>query len=989
LSISTAGKNRYLLHFNSLHSLTQWTAGIRLAMFELASLQELYTGSLIAGKGKYLNNIRFIMEKSKFKTEDWARVRFGAGTPWRRCWCVIEPPDEKEWQRANKSLKKKSAYDRPSLPKGVIKFFDTKKTKKAVPIATITDAYSAYAVYPQSKALIDQSTLVKLEGRITIHSKPESKTEGFVFVMPELHAAVTGFEMLLRWLFPVYDSFHLYGRPQRLIADTWDTRGLMFAMPRERRYGYLDIIDVASLIHTQGSDKWSEREWRKQLKDATSKRMAMTSQTRSVSNMDNRRPNRAVSEMRPGVHYDDVASVRSSSSSRHHHNQSTDAMFASPPRTVTAPANGAHLTPGKNHHSRSVSESVAYMSPGKNQRQRDSYNPSRLSAEYTQEPQPIAAAPAPPPHRNPFKDGVMASETETSDSRYSSDSDGQIPRTYPEDVRADIRDSMPPAPVMAPPSMQHQAGDVPQRRPDARSDLRREKSRMSNGTLSQIVDVNRLGGSGATAGHAALVAWNQGRDPSQGYGLSQGENQGGPRGVNETETPHTKEMSANQLVSEEVVADRVLVQSPTDVGVDTGLGRSLSEPLMPARMIARKPVGTTSSVSSPPDHSSTDMAQYFGSTLEVQRESSPDYDSPSEDVSSPMPMRRTRTGVLKTVGDPSISRSHSANQLSDDTDIIAVDFGTTITPALTPGHSRPATATGMLDSPSNRPLTAPATPLTRSPQDERQLAGRLSGSDDRGSPHQRPISRPQHSRSSSYAWRPGSSLSRHDSSGGLTAEEFVQRRASAARMPSGYVPHRSVSFSKLEQSPEATAKKRQSLMGRSSSRNSVLVDYTPHLTAREQEHIARMTGGPLLQLNERSRTPDPTVGLIGAIEAREQEKRNIKEGVAGHMVQEAIAQRYAAERNYGMQQYPAYSSPIDASHYGTWGNRQVSSPGSGSMPPQPGPPQSPMTYSGWPYQQQALAQQMQQLQLQQQEQEQMYSARYGGYYAPQSGYGTR
>ena len=74
LSISTAGKNRYLLHFNSLHSLTQWTAGIRLAMFEHSSLQELYTGSLIAGKGKHLNNIRTIMERSRFRTEEWCRV---------------------------------------------------------------------------------------------------------------------------------------------------------------------------------------------------------------------------------------------------------------------------------------------------------------------------------------------------------------------------------------------------------------------------------------------------------------------------------------------------------------------------------------------------------------------------------------------------------------------------------------------------------------------------------------------------------------------------------------------------------------------------------------------------------------------------------------------------------------------------------------------------------------------------------------------------
>ena len=158
LSISTAGKNRYLLHFNSHHSLIQWTAGIRLAMFEHATLQEAYTGALIAGKGKTLNNIGVILERARFPTADWARVRFGAGTPWRRCWCVITPPDEKEVQKLQKQLlKKKSAYDRASPPvlKGDIKFYDTKKTKKVRPIATITEAYSAFAIYPQSKPLID------------------------------------------------------------------------------------------------------------------------------------------------------------------------------------------------------------------------------------------------------------------------------------------------------------------------------------------------------------------------------------------------------------------------------------------------------------------------------------------------------------------------------------------------------------------------------------------------------------------------------------------------------------------------------------------------------------------------------------------------------------------------------------------------------------------------------------------------------------------
>ncbi|EXJ54107.1 hypothetical protein A1O7_09444 [Cladophialophora yegresii CBS 114405] len=980
LSISTAGKNRYLLHFNSLHSLTQWTAGIRLSMFELASLQELYTGSLVAGKGKYLNNIRMIMERTKFKTEDWTRVRFGAGTPWRRCWCVIEPPDEKEWQRSNKSLKKKSAYDRPTLPKGLIKFYDTKKTKKAVPIATITDAYAAYAVYPQSKALIDQSTLVKVEGRITIHSKPESKTEGFVFVMPELHPAVTGFEMMLRWLFPVYDIFQLYGRPQRLIADTWDPRGLMFAMPKERRYGYLDIMDVAALIHTQGSEKWSEREWRKQLKETTSKRMSMTAQKRSNGSLENRRSYRAASESRPGVRYDDSESVRSTPS-QHHHNQSTDAVFASPQKSVTAPANVAYLSPGKNHHSRSVSESVAYMSPTKSHRQQNNYNPSRLSAEYTEELNTIEAPPPPPAHRNPLMYNAVTSEAEGSDSRYSSDSDGQGPRTYAEDVQEDVREATPPAPVMAPPDMQHQAGDVPQKRPDTRPDLRREKSRMSNGTLSQIVDVNRLASGGAVAGQAAMVAWNQGR--------GQGENSiQGPRGVIH-ETPHHKDMSANQPVSQEVVADGAYTQPPDTIDVRPEFAARPSEHTIPRKPILRKPVLTaTSTLLARPSHTQVadNMSQYSASDYDRDRSSSPDYDSLPDDHNPQIAARRTRTGVLKMVGDPTLSTTPDA-QNTNNHDIPVVDFGTTFTPTLTPGHSRPATASGIhVEEPlSDRPLTAPTTPLRRSPQDGRISPGVFMGSDEPRSPLDKQSPRPSHSRSSSYAWRPGTSLARHDSMGGLTAEEFVQQRAVAARVPHGYSPHRSVSYSKAEQSPENLPRKRHSIMVRPSSRNSLLVDYTPHLSAREQEHIAKMTGGPLLQMNERSRTPDPSVGLIGAIEAREQEKRNIKGGVAGHMVQEAIAQRQAAERNYGTQQATIYSSPIDTRQSGQWSSPQASMYWSGAMPQQP--QQYWPHHSGWQHQQHAPTDPMQQMQLQQQHQ--MYNARFGGYYPPHGGHGSR
>jgi CCR4-NOT transcriptional complex subunit CAF120 len=250
-------------------------------MFENTSLQEAYTGALIGDKGKSLNNISLIKERVRTKHEDWVRVRFGPGTPWRRCWCVITPPDEKEYQKLQKEFnKKKSAYDRskPPVIRGDIKFYDTKKTKmkkKAQLIAQITNAYSAFAIYPQSETLIDASTLVKLEGIITVYSNPPCSKEGIVFVMQEVHPVVKGCEMMLRWLFPVWDTFALYGRPSRLLADTENPSSLLFAMPTESHYSYLDILDVSSLILTEGSQNWTKMEWRRNLKDQTTKRMML------------------------------------------------------------------------------------------------------------------------------------------------------------------------------------------------------------------------------------------------------------------------------------------------------------------------------------------------------------------------------------------------------------------------------------------------------------------------------------------------------------------------------------------------------------------------------------------------------------------------------------------------------------------------------------------------------------------------------------------
>ena len=519
-------------------------------MFEHATLQEAYTGSLIAGKGKLLNNIKVIMERTRIVNEDWCRVRFGAGTPWRRCWCVISPPDEKDVQKQQKQLKKKSAYERTAPLKGNIRFYDTKKTKKAQPVATINDAYSAYAIYPQSKPLIDQSTLVKIEGSITVHSTPESTIDGFVFVMPEVHPAVSGFEMMLRYLFPVYDVFALYGRPNRLIADTLDTRSLMFAMPQEKRYGYLEILDVATLIHETGSQSWSERQWRLKMKELTSSRMTrMTQNGRPRSRASSYRGYRNSLPSRAGtLRYEDGASIRSTPSL---HNEVPPMP---PPHSDSAPPTDNPFTPPrpKPQHQRSFSEATPTSTPPRQRSQRyaqdQSYTPSRLSREQSRpsfeavpqgRPSYEQGAPAPPPHQIPIgmaaRNAQMqryANELDASNDRSSSESErrfGGMNDADPQEIRQEMRPAPPPASVVAPPSFAHEPGARPHKRPGLNAELRRANSRLSVTTLSQLAEAGKAGNGGLSAAGAA-AAWRSNSQRSVS-GSGSPEEQG-QRGVN-------------------------------------------------------------------------------------------------------------------------------------------------------------------------------------------------------------------------------------------------------------------------------------------------------------------------------------------------------------------------------------------------------------------------------------------------------------------------
>ena len=492
------------------------------------------------------------MDRTRILNEDWTRVRFGAGTPWRRCWCVISPPSEKDVHKQQKQLKKKSAYERTPVLRGNIKFYDTRKTKKAQPIATINDAYSAYAIYPQSKPLIDQSTLVKIEGSITIHSTPETTTDGFVFVMPEAHPAVSGFEMMLRYLFPVYDVFALYGRPSRLIADTFDPRSLMFALPQERRYGYLEILDVAGLIHETGSQSWTERDWRKKMKDLTSQRMTrLSSNGRPRSRASSYRGYRNSITSRNGtLRIEDGASIKSTPSLR---NEPAPAPPQYLDRANSEPPVDQPFTPPRPRaeHQRSFSEASPQSSPPRQRSQKyiqeQNYTPSRLSHEQTRPsfeatPPRVSSyeqiAPPPPAHgvpigmtaRNPQmqryanESGRSSSESE----RRFAGVNGGLNEADPQEIRQEMRPAPPPSLVAAPPAFSHEPGAKPQKRPGLNAELRRANSRLSVTTLSQLADAGKAGTTG-TAAAGAAAAWKS--KPQRSMSGTSLEDQG-QRGVN-------------------------------------------------------------------------------------------------------------------------------------------------------------------------------------------------------------------------------------------------------------------------------------------------------------------------------------------------------------------------------------------------------------------------------------------------------------------------
>lgn len=257
LVVSTTLKNRYFLQYSDKESFTFWNAAIRLSLFECTALQEAYTGAFLSSRGAKLGDIKIILADSKFDYEDWVSVRFGTGMPWKRCYAIISQSNGKK-----------------KHPFGTINFYESdKKVKKGHAMATVVTSKALYAVYPSSPLLIDTSTIIKLEGEISFGKKQDPQ-ETNIFIMPEKHQAVPGYDTIIRFLVPAMNAFKLYGRPKRLIANKDDKNSLLFALPTLPRVHYLNVEELLPMANSASSLQWSAHTWRDHICEHLKKKLA-------------------------------------------------------------------------------------------------------------------------------------------------------------------------------------------------------------------------------------------------------------------------------------------------------------------------------------------------------------------------------------------------------------------------------------------------------------------------------------------------------------------------------------------------------------------------------------------------------------------------------------------------------------------------------------------------------------------------------------------
>lgn len=93
----------------------------------------------------------------------------------------------------------------------------------------------------------------------------------YLYLMPEVHPAVSPLEIMVRNFLHIIDAFKLYGRPNRISNDKRNVESMLFGLPSLPHYGYLSAEDAFDVVDanydTARIQEWNELDWRSCLKE--------------------------------------------------------------------------------------------------------------------------------------------------------------------------------------------------------------------------------------------------------------------------------------------------------------------------------------------------------------------------------------------------------------------------------------------------------------------------------------------------------------------------------------------------------------------------------------------------------------------------------------------------------------------------------------------------------------------------------------------------
>ncbi|KAH9959584.1 hypothetical protein BC827DRAFT_1212394 [Russula dissimulans] len=251
VTLNTAGSNLILFSCPNAASLISWATALRLAAWEKARLEEIYTAHLIRITLNDGRNAPSTLVRGR--REGWVRIRIAGQTDWKHLFMTIvagpsqetpggstrpgSPPEPQQHRRRISSLfgRDNSSSQSQSSPTGpLVSFYLSAKPKdRKKPFLTLRDVTQAFAVYPERPELINKSTLMKIEGTLGDEEVggARRKREGWILVMPELEAGVPQANETIRWLTAFHDTFSLYGRPRAYSWDPRDQSSMMYGYP--------------------------------------------------------------------------------------------------------------------------------------------------------------------------------------------------------------------------------------------------------------------------------------------------------------------------------------------------------------------------------------------------------------------------------------------------------------------------------------------------------------------------------------------------------------------------------------------------------------------------------------------------------------------------------------------------------------------------------------------------------------------------------------